>query len=134
MADPFFFSGRDWFPIALGLSVAALALLTWSYGRTRASGGLRAACFSLKLVGVLALLFCLLEPLWNRQRAKPGANLFVVLADNSAGMQIKDRGDAQSRGELLRDVLTNPKGAWQAALAENFQVRRYSFDTRLQNV
>ena len=42
--------------------------------------------------------------MWNRSRAKPGANFFVVLADNSQGMQIKDRSAAKTRGDELKEL------------------------------
>ena len=127
------FSGRDWLLVAAGFAVVALSLLIWSYARSRASGGLRVACLLLKLLGVLALVACLLEPLWTSERARPGANYFVVLADNSQGMKIKDRGATQSRGENLRALLAGDKLTWQPQLEESFQLRRYSFDSRLQS-
>src|SRR6185369_13722046 len=82
--------------------------------------------------GLIALAVCLLEPLWSGQRARPGANQFAIVADNSMGMQIHDRDNPQSRGEFLRGLLTTEKSVWQAKLEENFQVRRYLFDSRLQ--
>src|SRR5688572_5073797 len=127
------FSGRDWLLVAAVFAVVALSLLVWSYNRSGVSGGVRAACLLLKLIGVLALAACLLEPLWSRERARPGANYFAVLADNSQGMNIKDRGAAQSRGEQLQGLLTAEKPAWQPVLDENFQLRRYLFDSRLQS-
>jgi uncharacterized membrane protein len=88
----------------------------------------------LKLLGLLALAACLLEPLWTQQRARPGANFFVVLADNSQGLQIQDNGASRSRGEDLRALLAGDQAtAWQMKMEENFQVRRYLFDTRLQS-
>jgi len=66
-------------------------------------------------------VLCLLEPLLSKQRAKPGANYFVVLADNSQGMQIHDRGQPQSRGEQIKKVL-GASGTWQQTLAENVPV------------
>jgi len=127
------FSGQKWLLPAAGFVVVAGALLWWSYRRAPASAGLRAACVGLKLLGLLALAACLLEPLWSGQRAKPGANFFVVLADNSQGMQIKDAGATQSRGENLRSLLGGQAGTWLATLEDNFQVRRYVFDSRLQS-
>lgn len=70
---------------------------------------------------------------FERERACPGANYFAVLADNSQGMKIKDRGQARTRGENLQALLTVQRPAWQPALDENFQVRRYVFDSRLQS-
>ena len=125
------FPGRDWLLPAAGFVGVAVLLLWWSYRHAQVSGGLRALCVSLKLLGLLALAACLLEPLWSRQRAQPGANFFAILADNSQGLQIKDRGAPKSRGENLRALVT--QAPWAAGLGENFQLRRYLFDTRLQS-
>lgn len=126
-------SGREWLlPMAIFLAVA-LGLVIWAYHRESAHPALRAACAGLKLLGLLTLAACVLEPLWSGQRARPGANLFVVLADNSQGMQIKDKGATQSRGEFLHRLLTENSAAWPGKLEENFQVRRYYFDSRLQS-
>jgi len=124
-------SGWNWLWPAAALAVAVAVALAWSY---RASGAspLRWACLALKLAAVAALALCLLEPLWLSQRARPGANLFAVVADNSQGLQIRDRGETRTRGEQLRELL-DPRGAgWQSALAENFELRRYLFDARVQ--
>jgi len=66
----------------------------------------------------LALAACLLEPLLSRERARPGANYFALLADNSQGMKIKDRGATRSRGENLQALLTGDHTAWQPVLDE----------------
>ena len=69
---------------------------------------------------------------WVDKKAKPGANFLAVLADNSQGMGIRDAGSTTSRAEELTAILKQQPGDWQEALDENFQVRRYSFDTRLR--
>jgi hypothetical protein len=125
-------SGRGWLIPGVIFAVLVLLLLAWSYRRAAGGGGFRALCLGLKLLGVLALAACLLEPLWTRERARPGANYFAVLADNSQGMKIKDRGAARSRGENLLAALASDKPAWQPVLDESFQLRRYLFDARLQ--
>src|SRR5207249_2082315 len=107
-------------------------LLIWGYWRSPVGGAARGVGFVLKALGLAALGFCLLEPLWSTQRARPGANFFAIVADNSQGMQIKDRDATLSRGTELRDLLTSHKDEWQGKLDENFQVRRYLFDSRLQ--
>src|SRR5882724_10666724 len=119
------FSGWNWFWPALGLAGLTLLFLIWSY--RGAVSGVRGICFALKILGVGALAFCLLEPLWSGQRARPGSNLFAIIADNSQGMQIKDRGESRSRGELLRESLTSQKASWQENLEQNCEVRRYFF-------
>ena len=126
------FTGRDWLVPVLVLAGLGGAALVWGYTRAAADKGLRVTCALLKVLGVVALALCLLEPLWTGQRVKPGANLLAVVADNSQGMQIHDRGNAQSRGEFLRDALAGKGADWLAKLRENFEVRGYVFDSRLQ--
>lgn len=127
-----FISSHEWLlPAAALLATTSLALW-WAYRSAPANGEIRALCIGLKLLGVIALTVCLLEPLWTGERARPGANTFVVVADNSQGMQIKDRSETRSRGEFIRAMLTSDQSGWQAGLEENFQVRRYLFDSRVQ--
>lgn len=126
----YFSSLRSLWPLLAALLVL-LAFVVWAYARSSTSSPVRATCAALKMIGIAALVLCLLEPLWSRQRARPGANYFVVLADNSEGMQIKDRGAEQSRGALLKQALAKDT-SWQPLLAETFQLRRYTFDARLQ--
>ena len=125
-------SARDWLLPAVGFLAVALLVLYWAYRTAPAAGSVRFLCVFLKALGLIALAVCLLEPLWSGQRARPGANQFAIVADNSMGMQIHDRDNPQSRGEFLRGLLTTEKSVWQAKLEENFQVRRYLFDSRLQ--
>lgn len=125
-------SGTNWLLPAGALLAAALVILAWSY-RTATTGQLKWVCLFLKLLGVAALAFCLLEPLWTGQRARPGSNLFAVVADNSQGMTIRDAGDTRSRGEAMHELLDPGRANWPGQLAGDFEVRRYLFDSRLQN-
>ena len=124
--------GSHWIGPAAGLLVAAGVLLVWSYRRAPRLGAAHAIAFGLKLLGLLILALCLTEPLWSGRQAKSGANLFVVLADNSGGMNIRDRESTLSRGQMLQAALEAGKSDWLASLAENFQLRQYLFDSRLQ--
>ncbi len=133
MQAALFISGWNWFWPAAILVCAALLLLFWSYSRIPTSRGVRTLCVLLKFLGLAALGFCLLEPLWSSERARSGANFFALVADNSQGMQIKDRGESRSRGEVLRDALIADKSGWQEQLEETFQARKFQFDSRLQS-
>ena len=119
-------------PVAAFLLAAALALI-WGY---RAAQGhpLRWILAGLKAAGIALLALCVLEPLWLGQRAKPGANLIALAADNSQGLRIRDRGEERTRGEKLIALLDPEKAGWQGTLATTFDVRRYTFDTRVQSV
>jgi len=109
------FSSWNSIGLAGGFLLLAGAILFWGYWR-KSSLPVRWTCLGLKILGFLALAFCLLEPLWSGQRVKPGANLFAVVADNSQGLQIRDRGEKESRGELLRGLLDPQKRSWQSSL------------------
>jgi uncharacterized membrane protein len=125
------FANRDWLaPVAVVLAVAVVLLLR-GYAASGAEPRIRGLCLALKLLGLVALGLCLLEPHWSGERARPGANHFVIIADNSQGMQIKDRDASESRAEVLRKLLKADQSAWQSKLDENFQAARYLFDSRL---
>src|SRR5688572_32803348 len=106
-------SGREWLLPAMGFVVFVGWLLFWSYRRSPVQQPVRSICFGLKLLGVLALAACLIEPLWTGQRARPGANFFAILADNSQSMQIKDRSEKLTRGEKVRAALGSENSGWQ---------------------
>jgi len=127
------FSGSNWWLPATVALVALAAALMWAGPRGATEVRVRFACGLLKLAAIVVLVICLLEPLWVGQRARPGANIFALVADNSQSLMIRDAGQTKSRGELLRQTLTGDPSGWPATLAENFQVRRYTFDSRLQS-
>lgn len=126
-------SGREWVLPAAGFLFVAILLLVWTYHRAHADRKLRTACAFLKLLGLAALLACLLDPLWSTQRARPGANFLAIVADNSQGLSIKDRGETKTRGASLINLLVSQPGNWQDKLENTFQVRRYIFDSRVQS-
>ena len=81
-----FIPTSSWIWAAGALMAAAFLLLVWSYRRAPGIGMAQRIAFCLKLLSVLILVLCLIEPLWSGKRAKSGANLFVVIADNSGGI------------------------------------------------
>ncbi|MCA9075637.1 MAG: hypothetical protein KDA93_11435 [Planctomycetaceae bacterium] len=124
---------RSWLaPCALML-VAATVLLTIAYRHI--SDGLRTRLWAYlpKLIAFALLAACLIDPLWSHTRAKPGENLFVLLADNSASLTINSSPDIH-RGKVLTAALSDAESRWQVRLAQDFDVRRYTFDSRLANV
>ena len=127
-----FIPTSSWIWAAGALLAAVFLLLLWSYRRSPGIGMVHGIAFCLKLLGVLLLVLCLTEPLWSGKRAKSGANIFVVIADNSGGMSVRDQGMDKSRGEILKAALNIDDAEWLGALANNFQVRQYVFDSRLR--
>jgi len=121
-----------WLWLAVPVFAAAVILLVWSYRRSPEIGAVHRIAFSLRLLGVLVLALCLLEPLWSGRQVKSGANLFLVIADNSSGMNVRDQDMALSRGEILKSVFQGDRSAWLGTLADNFQLREYIFDSQLR--
>ena len=126
------FPENFWTWLSFGVLAVLFLALIWTYRRATAIRPGNKAAFILKLLGILILMFCLIEPLWSGKRAKPGANIFAVIADNSSGMNVLDKGTDKTRSEILRNVLDANDSKWMDALAGNFQVRRYIFDSRLK--
>ncbi|HNS21670.1 MAG TPA: glutamine amidotransferase [Sedimentisphaerales bacterium] len=122
----------EWLWPAAALLAAALILLTWSYRRNPGAGAAQRIAFGLKLLGILAIALCLVEPIWSGQHATTGANVLAVVADNSRGMTICDDGAGRTRAQILADTLQAGKDTWLAALSGTFQIRQYLFDSRLR--
>jgi hypothetical protein len=128
----------SWLPVAAAVAGVLLLLVLAGYWRASgASRGLRLVAGALKLLGVLILAACLLEPLASGARARPGANQFVVLADNSRSMSLPSRPDApadsKSRGEELKALIA-PDAKWLARVGRDFDLRQYAFDTQLRTL
>lgn len=127
------YTGTAWVAPAIAAAVALAAALVWALRGSSTERWVRLVCALLKVLGVAALVWCILDPMAVSQRARPGANFFALMADNSQSLRIKDPGATESRGEIVRQTLTGDPNGWRSALEENFQVRRYYFDSRLQS-
>ena len=136
MIDPpkLVWGAANWVPVAAALAVVLLLLLAAGYWRVgAATRGVRWLAGSLKMLGVLILALCLLEPLFSGTRAKPGANQFVLLADNSQSMTLHDRGAPQTRADQLK-AMVGKTSSWLTQLGRDFDVRSYAFDAQLKPV
>jgi uncharacterized membrane protein len=121
----------DWLWPAGALAVSAVMLLVWCYLRSPGSAGVRIIAALLKTIAVLLLLFCLIDPLFSGRRPRPGANIFVILADDSQSMQIQNLDSTRSRLDDVKEHWSQ-EVSWQNRLARDFSVRRYRFAERLQ--
>jgi uncharacterized membrane protein len=116
-----------WLWPALLLIVIALIALLWGYRRAGRTDIIRTAAFALKLMAMVLIAACLLEPLWTSPTPKPDANVVVILADNSRGMTIAERVGGESRNVVLRKLIGDGKQGWLPALDAAFDVRAYTF-------
>lgn len=122
-----------WLIPAGTFAIVVLALVVRSYWRAaiKPSPKLLAALF--KVAAIVALAVCLLEPLFSGMRPRPGANLFVLIADDSRSLRIRDTHDRATRGDELKQQLMSDS-SWQTRLATDFDLRRYAFDRRVHPV
>ena len=127
-----FFAAKTWLTPVAVCGVVALLLIVVSYVRSAASVPIKLTCAVLKLLGVAALLACLIEPMWSREKAKPGANVFAIVADNSRSLTLQEPDAKLTRGAELREALVGEHGAWRNSLGGNFEVRSYLADSRLR--
>ena len=111
------------------LILIALVAIIWTYARARTAAGWTTLMVGMKLTAFVLLAICLLEPMYRYTRPEKGANLMVVMADDSQSLQIKDRGKSQTRETELKQKL-NEDSQWLSKLAEDLDVRRYQFDRR----
>jgi uncharacterized membrane protein len=120
------------YPAAGGL-IAALLVLALAYSKVSAPSRVRYTAALLKTAGFVMLAIFLLEPMWTSRRAKPGENVLIILADNSQSLQLHDRNAGASRADQLKKILADKKAGWLRDAEEQFDVRRYYFDTRLHS-
>lgn len=122
------FARSEWLlPALIAMAVVAMLVLVLYRRLWRETSAFRMGAVA-KLIALALLAVCLAEPLWSSQRVRPGANLFLLVADNSRSLSLRDPQAKQSRGELVRDVLTNTKAPWHVRLEQDFEVRRYQFE------
>jgi hypothetical protein len=115
------------------IALVAIALGLWLGYRRKPHipPALRWLAGGLKFTGFALLLFFLLCPEVVRSFNRPGTNHWVILADHSASMTLKDQAEGASRGETLISLLEPDPAGWQEKLAEDFIVDRFHFDQRL---
>ena len=123
----------NWLPAVLFVLLAVAIVVIWAYLRRRQMQGLTVVCGLLKLAAFLGLAACLLEPTFLGERPKPHANIAAMLVDTSQSMTVNSAGTETPRAERLTKLLEKDT-AWQQRLEQDFDVRRYAFDTQLRNV
>jgi uncharacterized membrane protein len=123
----------QWMVAALVILGLAAAIIVWSYVRATTKRWVKVAAAILKVAGFSALALSLVDPLLTGTRPRRGANAFVILADNSQSLLIRDDQSSRTRGEWMRDVLRQD-APWRTRLGQDFDVRGYVFDTHLRAV
>ncbi len=128
------FGGPDWRWAAAALAAVALLVVWRGAAIYRQRGGWSSLAVAGKVLAMLLIALCLTEPLWSSVRTRPGANLFLILADNSASLTIRDADASQSRGEQMKSLLASREQNWLTRLEQEFDVRRFGVGSRLEPI
>ena len=123
----------QWLTPAIAISCVLFALVAWNYAGSQITSGVKFFAGLLKLAAVALLAICLLQPMQSGTRPRPRANLFPVLVDNSQSMQLSVDASARSRSDIVREQL-NDESSWLVRLKQDFDVRSYTFDSRLKSI
>ena len=126
---------RLWLTVAI-LAVAVVVLL-WGYRESPLHGLTKWAAMACKLGAWGLLVFCLTDPMWSRKQPKTGENEIVIVADNSASLQVSETPGGVTRGESMREALgkdSKSPPSWLDELGRMFRVKTQIVDERLQNV
>ncbi len=123
--------------LALGIMAVVLVLLGLGYRRSPLRGAARWIALSCKAAAWAILALCLTDPVWSRKQPKTGENELVIVADNSASLNITERQGDPTRGARMREALgaddqTPP--SWLEELGRMFRVKTQLVDERLQSV
>lgn len=123
------FGHSEWMiPALLAVAFCAVILIVY-YRRLWMESPWFGTGAIVKWLAIALLAFCLTEPLWSSQRARPGANVFLLVADNSQSLTLSDPGQTENRAEALKTLLTTTSAPWHVRLEQDFDVRRYVYDS-----
>jgi|JI6StandDraft_1071083.scaffolds.fasta_scaffold00773_15 uncharacterized membrane protein len=125
---------RLWLVAAI-LAVAAVVLL-WGYRKSPLRGVTKWVAMACKLGAWGLLVFCLTDPVWSRKQPKTGENEVVIVADNSASLQVAETAGGLTRAESMHEALgkdAKSPPSWLDELGRMFRVKTQIVDERLQN-
>lgn len=100
--------------------------------------GMRIASLTMRLLGIGLILLCLLEPMGVQEKAKPQANAFAVVVDNTQSVQeiwdARENGLATGLSEKWYRSLFRDDASWMRRLGDDFRLRRYVFSGGLDPI
>ncbi|MEN3940198.1 glutamine amidotransferase [Prosthecobacter sp. SYSU 5D2] len=123
--------------LSLGLMAVVLVLLYIGYRRSPLRGPTRWAALACKASAWAILALCLTDPVWSRKQPKTGENEVILVADNSASLNLTEKQGSPTRAAQMREALgadeTTPP-SWLDELGLMFRVKTQLADERLQSV
>ncbi|MEZ6059327.1 MAG: glutamine amidotransferase [Planctomycetaceae bacterium] len=125
---------NNWLLPAVAIGVVGVLLALWVSRRQWLA---LSVATSLRVIGWLLIVACLVNPLWSSARPRRGANVFAVLADVSRSQLVATDADT-TRADEFSELLeagerTEPNG-WLNRIDQDFELRRYLVSERLERV
>ena len=118
--------------VALVLAAAAApAILRYRAVRAKSSAFDRAFLATLRILALIVLFFCMMQPSLVVSTAVPQENFVGILIDNSRSMRVTDYGGegTEQRSAFVRDALGDPDSDLVSALSERFKLRYFGFSS-----
>lgn len=131
--DQIVWGAVDWaWPAAAIAGVLSLLVID-SYRRRGGPTWMRITAAALKIIAIGLVGLCLVEPMIRGTRPRPRANVLPILVDTSRSMNIGSQGESTSRFDSFMAAITD-QAPWMTRLGQSFDLRRYRFDDRIENV
>lgn len=130
--EEYFWGAPEWFwPSWI---MAGLFLVVGFGGYARAGWtAWRGIAYFCKVLAILALVCCLLDPQVRSKRPRPQANLLPILVDTSHSLQIHSSVGSPTTAEQIALAFAS-EPSWLTTLEQMFDVRKYVFSSRLDRI
>jgi uncharacterized membrane protein len=120
--------------IFLGVAVGVVALIVLFYQRTTVPVSLkmRSLFIALKILPILLIIFCLLEPVAVTSEVTPQQGFLLTLFDDSKSMRIQDSVAGVSRIDAVKKQFQDQ--SILQALGDRFKVRTFHFSEDIERI
>ncbi len=119
--------GDDNYLVVAGAALALLLLLGIGPAREKTTKGRRGVLLGIRLTIIVMIVLAMLRPTLVLMETRKQSATFVVLADKTRSMTIRDEVNGRTRWEAMRETLSSARAGFQA-LAKDFEVKAYGFD------
>lgn len=121
-----------WIILLFALAVAGLVILFYRRMPVAVSPGMKAVFTTLKILPLLLVVFCLMEPVVITSEVSPRQGFLLLLFDDSGSMDIQDGGRGLTRVEAVKRRFRDD--GLLRELSSRFRVRVYRFAARTERV
>ena len=121
-----------WIIVLFALALAGLVILFYRRMPVAVSPWMKAGFSALKILPLLLVVFCLMEPVIVTSEVSPRQGFLLLLFDDSGSMGIQDGGRGLTRVEAVKRRFR--EDGLLEELSSRFRVRAYRFAARTERV